>query len=93
MAADPWRAALALLAAETVSRTAMMRVWHDLPPARSDGLAHDTGPPDAEAMLTAQVIALVIALGAVWPSFGLARRDCRHSPFARGYLYLHALRP
>ncbi len=40
---DPWRAALALIAAEAVSRTAMMRMWHDLPAARADGLAHDTG--------------------------------------------------
>ncbi|MEQ8699445.1 MAG: adenosylcobinamide-GDP ribazoletransferase [Bauldia litoralis] len=71
MAAGPWPAALALVAAEAVSRTAMMRVWHDLPAARTDGLAHDTGPPDASAMLTAQASALVIAAIAVWPALGL----------------------
>jgi adenosylcobinamide-GDP ribazoletransferase len=68
---SPWRAGLALLAAEAVSRTALMRVWHDLPAARPVGLAHDTGPPDMEAMLTAQALGLVIALAAVWPSAGL----------------------
>ena len=70
--AGPWRAGLALVAAEAVSRTAMMRVWHDLPAARPLGLAHDTGPPEAEALLMAQALALVITLAAVWPTGGLA---------------------
>jgi adenosylcobinamide-GDP ribazoletransferase len=70
--ASPWRAGLALIAAEAVSRTALMRVWHDLPAARPLGLAHDTGPPEAESLLMAQALALVIALATVWPTAGLA---------------------
>jgi len=70
--ASPWRAGLALIAAEAVSRTGLMRVWHDLPAARPLGLAHDTGPPEAEALLIAQALALVITLVTVWPTAGLA---------------------
>jgi len=70
--ASPWRAGLALIAAEAVSRTALMRVWHDLPAARPQGLAHDTGPPEPEALLVAQALALVIALVTVWRVAGLA---------------------
>lgn len=70
--ANPWRAGLALIAAEAVSRTALMRLWHDLPAARPQGLAHDTGPPEPEALLIAQALALVIALATVWPTAGLA---------------------
>lgn len=69
--ASPWRAGLALIAAEAVSRTAMMRAWDDLPSARTDGIAHEAGPPDSQAMLTALVLALAIALATVWPSTGL----------------------
>ena len=70
--ASPWHAGLALIAAEAVSRTAMMRAWHDLPSARNDGIAHEAGPPDSQAMLTAMVLALAIALATVWPSAGFA---------------------
>lgn len=56
-----WAAAAALIAAESVSRTAMVRVWHDLPPARADGLARHMGPPTPEASMAAVAIGVVIA--------------------------------
>ena len=69
-ATSSWAAGLGLVAAEAVSRAAMMRMWYDLPAARPDGLAHDIGPPGSEAMLAAQAIALVLAVVLVWPSAG-----------------------
>lgn len=65
-----WRAALVLVAAETVSRAAMVRLWHALPAARMGGLAHDTGPPDQQAMLIALAIAAVVVIVTVIPSYG-----------------------
>ncbi len=65
-----WRAAPVLVAAETVSRAAMVRLWHALPAARMGGLAHDTGPPDQTAMLIALAIAAVVVVVTVIPSFG-----------------------
>ena len=64
-------AALSLVAAEAVSRAALVRLWHDLPAARMSGLAHDTGPPDQNAMLTAMAAAVVIAAIAAVPVIGL----------------------
>ena len=63
-------AALALIIAEGISRAAMVRMWHDLPAARASGLAHDTGPPNHEAMLIALASAAVLALVAI-PVVGL----------------------
>lgn len=64
------RGALALVAAEAVSRAALVRVWHDLPAART-GLSTDTGPPDQNAMLIALGIAAVIAVLVGVPALGL----------------------
>ena len=69
-AAGPFRAALALVAAEAVSRAAMVRLWHDLPAARMSGLAADTGPPDERAMLIALGAAAAIVGIVVIPSSG-----------------------
>ena len=66
----PWRAALALVAAEAVSRAALVRLWHELPAARLGGLAHETGPPDQQAMLVALVLAAVIVALTVIPTAG-----------------------
>ena len=33
----------------------MVRLWQELPAARLGGLAHDTGPPDQQAMVVALV--------------------------------------
>ena len=66
-----WAAAAALVAAEAVSRAAMVRVWHDLPAARDDGLAHDLGPPDSRAMVTALIIGTSVAILMVWIFLGL----------------------
>lgn len=69
---DPWSAGLALVGAEALSRAAMTLVWRALPSARTDGIAHDAGPPDAEALLTAVLSAIGVCLIAVWPSAGSA---------------------
>jgi adenosylcobinamide-GDP ribazoletransferase len=70
-AVGPFNAAFALIAAEAVSRAALVRLWHDLPAARMGGLADDTGPPDQNAMLVALAVAAVIAVIAGVPSVGL----------------------
>lgn len=67
---SPFYAALALVAAEAVSRAALVRLWHVLPAARLAGLAHDTGPPDQPAMIVALAIAAVVVVVAVIPSLG-----------------------
>jgi adenosylcobinamide-GDP ribazoletransferase len=64
------QAAIALALAEGISRAALVRMWQELPAARSDGLAHDTGPPDQSAMVVALAIAAVLALIAI-PTLGL----------------------
>jgi adenosylcobinamide-GDP ribazoletransferase len=64
------RAAAVLLAAEAASRAAMVRLWHELPAARLGGMAEGTGPPDSQAMLTALIVAAVIVVLAVMPTFG-----------------------
>ena len=71
-APHPWRAVLALVAAEAISRAAVVRLWHALPAARLSGLAHETGPPDQQAMVIALVVAAAIVLVTVWPSSGLS---------------------
>jgi len=63
-------AALALIAGEAASRAALVRVWHDLPAARMSGLAHETGPPDQNAMLIALVAAVAIVVVTALPSVG-----------------------
>lgn len=65
-----FRAALVLVAAEAVSRAAMVRLWQELPAARLSGLSHETGPPDHQAMVVALVIGLAIAVILVWPAAG-----------------------
>ena len=76
----PWRAALALVAAEAVSRAALVRLWHELPAARLGGLAHETGPPDQQAMLVALVLAAVIVALTVMPTAGFVAAVVRRSP-------------
>jgi len=70
IALGPFRAALALVAAEAVSRAAMVRFWESLPAAKLRGLGSDTGPPDHQATVIALVLGFVIALGLVWPALG-----------------------
>lgn len=64
-----WHAALVLLAAETVSRAAMVRLWYALPAARP-GLSEQTGPPDPQAMLIAIAVAAVVVVITIIPTFG-----------------------
>ncbi len=66
----PYQAALALIAAEAVSRGAMVRLWHDLPPARPGGLSSDAGAPDAGAMFMALALSAGVAALMIWPVFG-----------------------
>ena len=65
-----FRTALVLVAAEAVSRGAVVRFWQELPAARLTGLAHETGPPDQNAMVTALAVSAAIALVLVWPAVG-----------------------
>lgn len=67
----PFQALFALVAAEAVSRAAMVRLWHDLPAARLGGLSNDTGTPDQNAMLVALATGAVIAVVVSVPSIGL----------------------
>jgi adenosylcobinamide-GDP ribazoletransferase len=71
-AAAPLRAALALAAAEAVSRTAIVWLWHTLPAARPGGLAADTGPPDERATAIAIAAAAVAVAILVIPTAGFA---------------------
>jgi adenosylcobinamide-GDP ribazoletransferase len=66
----PFGTLVVLAAAEGISRAAMVRLWHELPAARMSGLAHDSGPPDHNAMLIALVGALVLVLATI-PVIGL----------------------
>ena len=68
--AGAFRAAFALVAAEAVSRAALVRLWQALPAARLRGLSHDTGPPEHASMLVALIAGTVIAFVAVWPGSG-----------------------
>ncbi len=63
-------AAVALALAEGISRAALVRLWHELPPAAESGLARETGPPDHNAMVLALATAAVLALAAI-PVVGL----------------------
>jgi len=67
----PLRATLVLIAAEAVSRAALVRLWHDLPAARLGGLSNDVGAPDQNAMLVAIATAAVIAIVFSLPAVGL----------------------
>ena len=70
MTAGVVQAAIALALAEGISRAALVHLWQALPPARESGLAHDTGPPEQNAMVMALAIAAVLALVAI-PVVGL----------------------
>jgi adenosylcobinamide-GDP ribazoletransferase len=70
-ATGSFRAAFALVAAEAVSRAALVRLWHDLPAARTGGLSNDAGVPNQNAMLVALAVAAVIAVIVGVPSIGL----------------------
>jgi adenosylcobinamide-GDP ribazoletransferase len=70
-AAGPIRALLVLAAAEAVSRGALVRLWHDLPAARTGGLSNDAGVPDQNAMLMAIALGAVIAVIFALPAVGL----------------------
>jgi adenosylcobinamide-GDP ribazoletransferase len=66
----PLAAAGALIAGEAVSRAAVVRLWHDLPAARSSEAAAEPAPPDHTAMLTALAAALLIVAVTALPAVG-----------------------
>jgi adenosylcobinamide-GDP ribazoletransferase len=73
----PAVAALAMVAGEALSRAALVREWHDLPAARTGGLANEVGPPEYNAMLVAVAgaagIVILFGLPALgWRSAALA---------------------
>lgn len=59
-----------LIAAEAISRAAIVRMWHDLPAARLDGLSKDTGSPDGRATMTALAAAAIIVAVTAIPAAG-----------------------
>lgn len=65
-----WAVVGVLIAAEAVSRAAIVRMWHDLPAARVDGLSKDTGSPDGRATMTALAVGVIIAAVTAIPSAG-----------------------
>ena len=67
----PLHALFALIGAEAVSRAALVRLWHDLPAARTGGLSNDAGVPDSNAMLIAIAIGAAIAVVFCVPTIGL----------------------
>lgn len=67
-----FRTALALVAAEAVSRAAQVRLWYALPAARQGGLSDAAGAPDERSMLAALVIGLVVVIVAIIPAFGFS---------------------
>jgi adenosylcobinamide-GDP ribazoletransferase len=64
-------AALALVAAETLSRHGIVALMADLPPARSDGMAAAAGSPEAATSRSSLVIALIIAVPTLWLAAGM----------------------
>lgn len=54
-------AALAIIAIEAVSRSAMMSLWYKLPSARLGGLADKIGAPSLQTTQTALIIGLVMS--------------------------------
>lgn len=70
-ATHPIHALFAFVGAEAVSRAALVRLWHDLPAARTGGLSNEAGVPDNNAMLIAMAIGAAIAVVVCVPSIGL----------------------
>jgi len=54
-------AILVLIGAEVGARAALVRVWHGVPPARTDGLSASAGQPDGTTALIAAAVGVVVA--------------------------------
>lgn len=65
-----WAVLGVLIAAEAISRAGIVRMWHDLPAARIDGLSKDTGSPDGRATMTALAVAVVVVAATAIPAAG-----------------------
>ncbi|MFB2563837.1 adenosylcobinamide-GDP ribazoletransferase [Rhizobium sp. IMFF44] len=68
---SPEDAAVAILAAATLSRGAMVWHWYALPPAKPDGIAASAGKPDGDAMQLALLATLGLAILLVGPAMGV----------------------
>ncbi len=64
-------AVFVLVAAEAASRATMARVWHEMPPARPDGLSAGLGRPDGRTSAAALAIGGAIALVLTLPMLGI----------------------
>ena len=65
-------AASALIVAAMLSRLMMVYIMRYMPPARKDGLAHDTGKPEMPQLLTGTVLTFVVCLFLLGPSTTVA---------------------
>jgi adenosylcobinamide-GDP ribazoletransferase len=72
LALTPTLAALALVAAATLSRAAMVWHWSLLPPARADGIAASAGMPERDASRFALLSGTAVAVLLWLPVAGLA---------------------
>ncbi|MBB3382078.1 MULTISPECIES: adenosylcobinamide-GDP ribazoletransferase [unclassified Rhizobium] len=68
---SPEVAAVAILAAATLSRGAMVWHWYALPSAKPDGIAASAGKPDGDAMQLALLATLGLAVLLVGPAMGV----------------------
>lgn len=72
IATESWgAAALALVAAETVSRHGIVALMTSLPPARSDGMAAQAGTPTASTSRTSLLVTLLIGVPSLWLAAGV----------------------
>ena len=65
-------AASALIVSAMLSRLMMVYIMRYMPPARKDGLAHDTGKPEMPQLLTGTVLTFVVCLFLLGPSTTVA---------------------
>lgn len=65
LAPTPGQAAVAVIASAALSRSMALWHWHDLAPARPDGLARSAGRPDDATLMVGLILGGVAALLAV----------------------------
>lgn len=71
LALSPTRAALALIAAASLSRAAGMLLLEFLPPARADGASAAAGQPGADAAVRSALVGALLATLLIVPSTGV----------------------
>jgi adenosylcobinamide-GDP ribazoletransferase len=68
----PGEAAAAMIVAAMLSRLVMVYVMRYMPPARQDGLAHDTGKPELPPILVGTGLTFVVSFFLLGPSATIA---------------------